>query len=88
MLHGLCMPGEKEGEPPPRDRRFRFRDFVFLDDVDGVRSSGARYLLLFREQVNARAFHEQHACIAALTRLYGAPARLDDRLAVWELRPR
>jgi len=87
MLHDLCLDGPRLDEVPPRDRRFRFRGFVFLDDVDGVKASGARYLLLYREQIHGRPFHEQQRCIDALTLLYGPAARLDARLAVWDLQP-
>jgi len=87
MLHDLCRDGPRVGEPPPRDRRFRFRLFVFLDDVDGVRNTGARYLLLHLNMPHGKPFPEAGRCLERLTALYGAPAEQDDRLAVFELRP-
>jgi len=87
MIHDLCLAGERIGEPPPGDPRFRFREFVFLDDVAGVMRTGARYLLLNRERLHGRPFVENELCIARLTRLYGAPIEIDARLAVFDLRP-
>lgn len=86
MIHDLCLEGERTGEPP-HDRRFRFRKFVFLDDVAAVRRTGARYLLLLREDLHGRPFAESGRCLEKLTRLYGAPAEIDARLAVFDLRP-
>ena len=87
MIHDLCLEGERRGEPPPRDRRFRFRKFVFLDDVSGVRQTGARYLLLHRGELHGRPFRDNERCIEKLTRLYGAPVEIDARLAVFDLNP-
>jgi len=87
MIHGLCRDGPLVGEPPPRDRRFRFRLFVFLDDVDAVRNSGARYLVLDRGGPHQRPFPESGRCVDKLTRLYGAPIEDDARLAVFDLKP-
>ena len=86
MIHDLCLGGERRGEPP-RDRRFRFRKFVFLEDVAGVRGTGARYLLLHREQLQGRVFRESEHCLEKLTQRYGAPIEIDARLAVFDLRP-
>lgn len=86
FLHDLCLDGARFGELP-RDGRFRFRNFVPLDDPAAVRASGARYLLLFREQRHSRPFAEADRCIAALSRLYGEPAWVEPRLAVFDLRP-
>jgi hypothetical protein len=86
MIHDLCLEGERLGEPP-HDRRFRFRKFVFLDDVAGVRATGARYLLFLRENLHGRPFRESGRCLDKLTRLYGPPAEIDARLAVFDLRP-
>jgi hypothetical protein len=86
MLHDLCLGGPYYGEVP-RDRRFRFRNFVFLDDRDAVRASGARYLLLHLDQLHGRPFAQAERCMAALTALYGAPVDVDSRLAVFDLRP-
>lgn len=86
MVHSLCAPGDGRGEPPPRDRRFRFRLFVFLDDVDAVRNSGARYLVLLREVPHGKPFPESERCIGKLTQLYGPPVREDARAAVFDLR--
>jgi Dolichyl-phosphate-mannose-protein mannosyltransferase len=86
MIHDLCLGGSRSGEPP-HDPRFRFRKFIFLDDVSAVRQSGARYLLLHREQLHGRPFHEAERCLDKLTRLYGAPAEIDARLAVFDLKP-
>ena len=87
MLHGVCLEGPRDAEPPPRDRRLRFRQYLFLEDVAGVRQSGARYLLLHREQRNGVPFRQAERCIAALTRLYGAPVSVDSRLAVFAIAP-
>jgi len=87
MLHDLCLDGPRLGEPPPRDRRFRFRKFVFLDDVQAVRQTGARYLLLLRERLHGRPFLESGRCIEKLAGLYGAPVEVDARVAVFDLRP-
>ena len=86
MIHDLCLGGVRSGEPP-HDPRFRFRKFIFLDDVSAVRQSGARYLLLHREQLNGRPFRQGERCLDKLTRLYGAPAEIDARLAVFDLKP-
>lgn len=87
MIHDLCKDGMRIGEIPPRDRRFRFRKFIFLDDVQAVRDSGARYLLLLRDVPQQRPFPENGRCIERLTRLYGAPVEIDARIAVFDLRP-
>jgi hypothetical protein len=86
MLHDLCLDGPYDGEVP-KDARFRFRNFVFLGDREAVRASGARYLLLHRDQLHGRPFAEADRCMAELTRLYGAPMDVDSRLAVFDLRP-
>jgi hypothetical protein len=86
MLHDLCLEGPYEGEVP-RDPRFRFGEFVFLDDPRAVRASGARYLLLYREQLHSRPFVEGERCMARLQELYGAPIVVEPRLAVFDLRP-
>jgi hypothetical protein len=88
MLHDLCRDGPRLGEPPERDRRFRFRLFVFLDDRDAVRNSGARYLVVHRTFPRSRPFPEADRCVAKLTQLYGAPIEDDARLVVFDLRPR
>jgi hypothetical protein len=87
MIHDLCLDGPRLGEPPPRDPRFRFRKFVFLDDVEAVRRTGARFLLLLHDSVNGRSFHEFPSCLAKLEARYGAPIEQDDRLAVFDLQP-
>jgi len=87
MLHTVCRGGPALGEPPPRDRRFRFRLFVFLDDVDSVRNSGARYLVLNRSGPHEAAFPEADRCVAKLSALYGRPIMDNARLAVFDLRP-
>jgi hypothetical protein len=86
MIHDICLDGMRIGEPA-RDRRFRFRRFVFLDDAQAVRNTGARYLLFHREKIHGRPFHEASRCLAALTRLYGEPVDIDARLAVFDLKP-
>jgi hypothetical protein len=85
MLHDLCLDGPYYGEVP-RDARFRFRNFVFLDDPEAVRASGARYLLLHRGELHGAPFREADRCMAALARLYGPPVDVDARLAVFDLR--
>jgi hypothetical protein len=86
MLHDLCLEGPYDGEVP-KDARFRFRNFVFLDDRDAVLATGARYLLLRRDQFRGRPFREAGRCVAALTKLYGEPVDIDSRLAVFDLHP-
>jgi hypothetical protein len=87
MLDGFCRERDPPGEPLARDRRFRFRLFVFLDDVDAVRNSGARYLLLDRGGPHDAPFPEADRCIAKLSALYGSPIADDARLAVFDLHP-
>jgi hypothetical protein len=86
LLHDLCLEGPYVGEIPPGDRRFRFRSFIFLQDVEAVRASGARYLLLDRQppkQVGPA--YDAARCLAKLSALYGPPAQIDPRLAVFDL---
>ena len=71
----------------PKDARFRFRNFVFLDDRDAVLATGARYLLLRLDQFHGRPFRQADRCLAALTRPYGELVDLDSRLAVFDLHP-
>ena len=85
LLHDLCLAGPRYGEPP-RDPRFRFRSFVFLDDRAAVLATGARYLLLNRQYLNEHRFEESERCLAALKRIYGEPVEIDERLAVFDLR--
>jgi len=87
MLHDLCMEGPRVGEVPD-DPRFRFRLFVFLDDPGKVRASGARYLVLHLAMPHGKPFPEGGRCLAKLEALYGKPMELDDRVAVFDLRPR
>ncbi len=87
MIHDLCLEGSRRGEPTPRDPRFRFGKFVFLDDPESVKRTGARYLLLLRETLHGRPFVENERCLAKLTALYGAPLQVDARLAVFDLKP-
>lgn len=84
LLHDLCLGGPYEGEVP-KDPRFRFRNFVFLDDPAAVRATGARYIVLERGERHGRPFVEAERCIAALARLYGPPT-VDAQLAVFDLR--
>jgi hypothetical protein len=86
FIHDLCLDGPYDGEVP-KDARFRFRNFVFLDDRDAVLATGARYLLLRLDQLHGRPFRQAGRCLAALTRLYGEPVDLDSRLAVFDLHP-
>jgi len=86
MIHDLCVEGPRIGEVPP-DRRFRFRNFVFLNDVDAVRRTGARYLIFDRGvKPHMWPAFDADACIEKLARLYGPPAEIDERLAVFDLR--
>ena len=90
MLYDLCLQGQGDriGEPPPNDRRFRFRSFVFLDDVAAVRKTGARYLLLQRGPIrHVGPTYDSERCLEKLTGLYGAPIEIDSRLAVFDLHP-
>jgi hypothetical protein len=84
FVHDLCLRGPYYGELP-RDRRFRFRRFVYLDDRDAVLATGARYLVFQRERRNEAPFVEAQHCLEALKRLYGDPFELDERLAVFDL---
>ena len=84
FLYDLCLSGPRVGEVP-RDPRFHFGSFVFLDDRDAVRRSGARYLLLQRELLHGVPFKESQACLEALRRRYGDPIEMDARLAVFDL---
>lgn len=86
LMHDLCLEGPLDGEVP-KDGRFRFRNFVFLDDREAVLATGARYLLLRRDQFHGRPFREADRCLAALTKLYGEPVDIDSRLAVFDLHP-
>jgi hypothetical protein len=86
FIHDLCLDGPYDGEVP-KDARFRFRNFVFLDDRDAVLASGARYLLLRLDRFHGRPFREADRCLAALTGLYGRPVDRDSRLAVFDLHP-
>ena len=85
MLHDLCLAGPRFGEPP-RDPRFRFRSFIFLDDRAAVLATGAHYLLLHRQYLNGLRFESSDRCLAALKRIYGEPVEIDERLAVFDLR--
>src|SRR5262249_24609106 len=61
MLHDLCLDGPRVGEPP-KDARFRFRNFVFLSDKSAVTASGARYLVLHLDQRQGAPFVEADRC--------------------------
>ncbi len=88
MIHDLCLKGERYGEVPPHDRRFRFRSFVFLNDKQAVLGSGSRYLLLHRRPPpTVGPEYNYQLCLAKIAELYGAPVEIDDRLAVFDLRP-
>jgi hypothetical protein len=88
MMYDLCLTGLRLGDVP-NDRRFRFRKFVALDDKAAVMGSGARYLLLNRrppvEQVGSQ--YDDARCLPRVKALYGEPIAIDDRLAVFRLRP-
>ena len=84
FVHDLCLRGPYYGELP-RDRRFRFSRFVYLDDRDAVLATGARYLVFQRERRNGEPFLEANHCLEALKRLYGDPFAVDARLAVFDL---
>lgn len=86
LLHDLCLDGPYNGEVP-KDPRFRFRNFVHLGDREAVLATGARYLLLHRDQLHGRPFAQADRCLAKLSALYGAPVNVDERLAVFDLRP-
>ena len=88
FVHDLCLEGPRYGEAP-RDSRFRFRSFVFLDDPDAVARTGARYLLFQPEQLHGGKFERAAACLEALKGRYGEPVEADGRLVVFDLgRPR
>jgi hypothetical protein len=84
FLHDLCYTGPYIGEVP-RDPRFRFGQFVFLDDREAVLRSGARYLVLHRESLHGQRFERSDECLAALERLYGEPVTIDRQVAVFDL---
>jgi hypothetical protein len=83
LLHDLCLEGERVGEVP-KDPRFRFRNFVFLDDAAAVRATGARYIIVERAERHGQPFAEADRCIERLAQRYGAP-RLDAQVAVFDL---
>jgi len=85
MLHDLCQTGPRLGEVAPGDRRFRFRRFVFLQFPQAVRATGARYLV-FNRDLATRSAPMRPDCLARLSALYGPPAEIDARTAVWDLR--
>jgi hypothetical protein len=87
LVHDLCLAGPYYGEVP-RDPRFRFRSFVFVDDRDAVARSGARFLILQRDLRNGEPFKEADRCLEALRQRYGEPVEMDARLAVFEVRAR
>ena len=84
MIHDLCRSGTRVGEVP-KDRRFRFRNFVFLDDPEAVRASGARYIVLQLDQWQGGPYADAPRCLAALTGLYGEPAEATSGIAVFDL---
>jgi hypothetical protein len=88
LLYDLCLSGMRLGEPP-NDGRFRFRKLVALDDREAVRRNGARYLLLNRQPPKRQVGSEYDdvRCLSRLKQLYGEPIEIDDRLAVFDLRP-
>jgi len=87
MLHDVCLDGVRIGEVPPGDRRFRFRSFLFLQDVAAVRASGARYLVIFRSQERyVGPLYDGERCIAKIASLYGEPVESDAHLAVFDLK--
>ncbi len=88
MLHDLCLDGPVVGEIPENDPRFRFRRFVFLQDREQVLRNGSRYLLLHRQPPQHMGpRYDDPRCLEQLTRLYGKPVEIDERLAVFDLRP-
>ena len=84
FLYDLCLAGPRYGEVP-HDPRFHFRDFVFLDDREAVRRSGARYLVFQRDLFHGAPFEQSEACLEALRGRYGEPIEMDARLAVFDL---
>ena len=66
MIHDLCISGPRVGEVP-RDPRFRFRDFVFLDDPRAVRATGARYIVLQLDRWQGAPYADAPRCLAALS---------------------
>jgi hypothetical protein len=86
-VHDLCLGGPYYGEVP-RDPRFRFKSFVYLDDREAVAKSGARYLLLQRDQRNGEPFRQSEKCLDALKARYGEPIEVEPRLAVFDLAKR
>lgn len=88
MLHDLCLDGPVVGEIPANDPRFRFRRFVFLQDRREVLRNGSRYLLLHRQPpLHVGPRYDDARCLEQLARLYGKPVDIDERLAVFDLRP-
>jgi hypothetical protein len=87
MLHDLCLQDRPRLGEVPRDPRFRFRLFVFLDDPAAVRATGARYLVLHLSVPHGKPFPDAARCLAKLEGLYGMPTQQDDRVAVFDLRP-
>jgi hypothetical protein len=85
FLYDLCFAGPRVGEVP-KDSRFRFHSFVYLDDREAVRRSGARYIVLQRDLLHGQPFEQSEGCVKALKRRYGEPIEEDARLAVFDLR--
>ena len=85
MLYDLCKSGDRLGEVP-KDRRFRFRRFVFLDNPSAVRATGARYLIYMPNVPTRFSPQDPARCIARLTQLYGEPMKRDERTVVWDLK--
>jgi hypothetical protein len=84
LIHDLCKQGDRIGEVPPNDRRFRFRRFVDIGNPRAVRATGARYLI-FNRDLPTRFAPQRDTCVAKLTGLYGPPRQMDARVVVWEL---
>ena len=69
------------------DRRHVLQEEEAAKAEAAVRGSGARYLLLHLDApVHVGPRFEARRCLARLTELYGAPAEVDERLAVFDLR--
>jgi hypothetical protein len=88
FVHDLCLQDPRFYGEAPRDPRFQFRSFVYLDDAKAVASTGARYLVLQRDLRNGEPFKDADRCLEALRKRYGEPVEIDARVAVWDLMPR
>jgi hypothetical protein len=83
-----------EGELPPGDPRFSFRNFIHVSDLDGMRKRGVRFVLLHRD-LQAGPNNHRDPRTEAVERwrahyvaVVGAPVFEDKRMVVFDLEPK